>query len=75
MLDYGLDMSGVERDIALPDLVAEGEELDSLVSAEADWSKPTPAAGWTIAPQIAHLAAADANVLIASGARTRSAQS
>ncbi|OXM45049.1 TIGR03084 family metal-binding protein [Amycolatopsis alba] len=65
MLDYGLDLSGVERDLALPGLVAEGEELDALVSAAADWSKPTPAAGWTIAHQIAHLAAADANVLTA----------
>ncbi|SEH03488.1 hypothetical protein SAMN05444920_13748 [Nonomuraea solani] len=36
MLDYGLDMSGVERDRALPDLVAEGGELDALVSAHAD---------------------------------------
>ncbi|WP_254205311.1 TIGR03084 family metal-binding protein [Nocardia alni] len=65
MLDYGLDMSDVERDLALPDLVAEGDELDALVSAHADWSEPTPAVGWTIAHQIAHLAAADANVLIA----------
>ncbi|MEV6040922.1 TIGR03084 family metal-binding protein [Nonomuraea sp. NPDC052116] len=65
MLNYGLDMSGIELDVALPDLVAEGDELDALVSAQADWSKPTPAAGWTIAHQIAHLASADANVLIA----------
>lgn len=65
MLDYGLDMSDVERDLALPDLVAEGDELDALVSGQADWSKDTPATGWTIAHQIAHLAAADANVLIA----------
>lgn len=65
MLNYGLDMSSVELDLALPDLVAEGDELDALVSAHADWSKPTPAAGWSIAHQIAHLAAADANVLIA----------
>jgi uncharacterized protein (TIGR03084 family) len=65
MLNYGLDLSGVKHDLALPDLVAEGDELDALVSAEADWSKPTPAAGWTIAHQIAHLASADANVLIA----------
>jgi len=65
MLDYGLDVSGVERDLALPDLVAEGDELDVLVAARADWSEPTPAAGWTIAHQIAHLASADANVLIA----------
>ncbi|MFM9448638.1 maleylpyruvate isomerase N-terminal domain-containing protein [Streptomyces acidiscabies] len=34
---------------------------------------PTPAPGWTIAHQIAHLAAADANVLIAL--RTPSARS
>ena len=66
MLDYGLDLSGVEHDLALTDLVAEGAELDALVAAQPDWSVPTPAAGWTIAHQIAHLAAADANVLIAS---------
>ncbi|MFI6996345.1 TIGR03084 family metal-binding protein [Nocardia sp. NPDC050175] len=58
-------MSDVQRDVALPDLVAEGYELDALVSAQADWSKDTPAVGWTIAHQIAHLASADANVLIA----------
>ncbi|RJQ75196.1 maleylpyruvate isomerase family mycothiol-dependent enzyme [Pseudonocardiaceae bacterium YIM PH 21723] len=65
MLNYGLDMSAVPRDLVQPDLVAEGEELDALVSAEPDWTRPTPAVGWTIAHQIAHLAAADANVLIA----------
>ncbi|MER5788052.1 TIGR03084 family metal-binding protein [Streptomyces sp. NPDC001980] len=65
MLDYGLDTSGLDRDLALPDLVAEGDELDALVSAHTDWSLPTPAEGWTIAHQIAHLASADANVLIA----------
>jgi uncharacterized protein (TIGR03084 family) len=63
--DYGLDLSDVNRDLALPDLVAEGDALDALVSAQADWSVGTPAAGWTIAHQIAHLAAADDNVLIA----------
>lgn len=65
MLDYGLDMSCVDRDVALPDLVAEGDDLDALVSAHADWTRPTPAAGWTIAHQIAHLASVDANVLLA----------
>ncbi|MCR6488893.1 TIGR03084 family metal-binding protein [Amycolatopsis sp. OK19-0408] len=65
MIDYGLDLSAVERDLALPDLVAEGDELDALVAAEPDWTRLTPAAGWTIAHQIAHLAAADANVLVA----------
>ncbi|WP_040810403.1 TIGR03084 family metal-binding protein [Nocardia concava] len=65
MLDYGLDMSEVDRDLAIPDLIAEGEDLDALVSAEPDWTKPTPAVGWTIAHQIAHLAIAEANVLTA----------
>ncbi|GAA2808098.1 TIGR03084 family metal-binding protein [Crossiella cryophila] len=65
MLDYGLDLSTVDRAIALPDLVAEGDDLDALISATPDWSQPTPAAGWTIAHQIAHLAIADENVLTA----------
>jgi uncharacterized protein (TIGR03083 family) len=65
VIDYGLDLSTVERDHALPGLVAEGDELDALVAAEPDWTRPTPAAGWTIAHKIAHLAAADANVLVA----------
>ncbi|GAA1952429.1 TIGR03084 family metal-binding protein [Amycolatopsis minnesotensis] len=65
MLDYGLDLSAVEHELALPDLEAEGAELDALVSARTDWSTDTPAAGWTIAHQIAHLASADANALIA----------
>lgn len=41
----------------LADLQAEGEDLDALVSAISDeaWATPTPAEGWTIAHQIAHL--------------------
>ncbi|MGV9296304.1 maleylpyruvate isomerase family mycothiol-dependent enzyme [Amycolatopsis sp. NPDC003676] len=65
MLDYGLDLSEIAREVALPDLLAEGDDLDAVVSAEPDWSRPTPAAGWTIGHQIAHLAAADANVVLA----------
>lgn len=65
MLDYGLDLSEVPREAALPDLLAEGDDLDAIVSAEPDWSRPTPAEGWTIGHQIAHLTAADANVLLA----------
>ncbi|MDQ2584305.1 TIGR03084 family metal-binding protein [Saccharothrix yanglingensis] len=38
----------------LDDLRAESGVLDDLV-ADADWSLPTPAAGWTIAHQISHL--------------------
>lgn len=40
------------------DLIAEGEALDSLVTrlGPGQWALPTPAPGWTIAHQIAHLA-------------------
>jgi len=40
------------------DLIAEGEAVDSLVSGlePAQWRLPTPAAGWTVAHQIAHMA-------------------
>lgn len=46
------------RDV-ITDLIAEGEEIDRLVAGlgESQWSLPTPAPGWTIAHQIAHLAA------------------
>ena len=45
----------------LADLQAESEDLDALVSVlTADgWTTPTPAPGWTIAHQIAHLAWTD----------------
>ena len=39
------------------DLAAEGDALDQLVAnlAEAQWELPTPAPGWTIKHQVAHL--------------------
>ncbi|MET9617750.1 TIGR03084 family metal-binding protein [Kitasatospora indigofera] len=45
----------------LADLRAENAELDALVAAldPAGWARPTPAEGWTIAHQIAHLAWTD----------------
>ena len=45
----------------LADLTAECAELDGLVAPldDADWARETPAAGWTIAHQIAHLAWTD----------------
>jgi uncharacterized protein (TIGR03084 family) len=45
----------------LADLQAESEDLDALVSALSDWAwaTATPADGWTIAHQIAHLAWTD----------------
>jgi uncharacterized protein (TIGR03084 family) len=53
----------------LADLVAEGDELDTTVSTldESGWRTPTPADGWTIAHQIAHLTWTDrASVLAAT---------
>ncbi|WP_216216518.1 TIGR03084 family metal-binding protein [Amycolatopsis aidingensis] len=54
--------------VILDDLAAESGELDELVAAlpAAEWSRPTPAAGWTIAHQIAHLAWTDDEALIAA---------
>ena len=51
----------------LADLQAESEDLDALVSALSDeaWATPTPAEGWTIAHQIAHLAWTDAAATLA----------
>ena len=41
----------------IADLAAEGDDLDAIVAALADdsWSIETPAAGWDIALQVAHL--------------------
>ena len=65
MLNYNLDVSDVDFEEDWSGLAAEGDLLDALAAAEDDWTRPTPAAGWTIAHQIAHLAAADANVVLA----------
>jgi enediyne biosynthesis protein E11 len=49
-------MTGLEN--VFSDLAAEGDELDRLVAGlePAQWALPTPAPGWTVANQIAHLA-------------------
>jgi len=46
------------RDV-ISDLRADGEDLDRLLDGldESDWALPTPATGWTVKHQIAHLAA------------------
>jgi uncharacterized protein (TIGR03084 family) len=51
--------SDAER--VLADLRAEGDELDRMVAdlPAADWARPTPADGWTIAHQVSHLAWTD----------------
>ena len=49
------------------DLRAEGDELDRLVAELSDegWATPTPAPGWSIAHQIAHLTWTDDKALLA----------
>jgi uncharacterized protein (TIGR03084 family) len=49
-------------ELVLTDLAAESDDLDRTVAglAPADFDRPTPAPGWTIAHQIAHLAWTDA---------------
>jgi len=52
----------------LSDLAAEGAWLDEVLAGrqDADWSQPTPAPGWTIAHQVAHLAWTDTQALRAA---------
>lgn len=58
----------VELSAVLADLAAESEELDQVVAGLSDeqWALDTPAAGWTIAHQIAHLAWTDKQALLAA---------
>ena len=53
--------------VLLDDLSAEGDDLDDLVSALSPerWRTETPAAGWTVAHQVGHLAWTDAATLMA----------
>ncbi|MEU6024720.1 TIGR03084 family metal-binding protein [Micromonospora sp. NPDC047134] len=48
-----------EQPNVIADLIAEGEDIDRLVAdlGEQGWATPTPAPGWTVAHQVAHLAA------------------
>src|SRR5262245_16081319 len=52
----------------ITDLAAESAEVDALVAnlPAADWARPTPAEGWTIAHQVAHLAWTDQAALMAT---------
>lgn len=56
----------VELNALVADLLAEGAEIDALVAGldEAGWARPTPAAGWTVAHQVAHLAWTDQRALL-----------
>jgi uncharacterized protein (TIGR03084 family) len=57
-----------DLDALLADLAAEGDELDQLVSplTPEQWATETPAAGWTIATQIAHLTWTDSVSIVAA---------
>ena len=58
----------VELSQLLTDLTEESADLDALVADRpaVDWAEPTPAPGWTIAHQIAHLAWTDHVALLAA---------
>jgi uncharacterized protein (TIGR03084 family) len=58
----------VELNALVADLRAEGDEIDALVRElpPDGWSRPTPAADWTVAHQIAHLAWTDERALLAA---------
>ena len=60
----------VELNALVADLRAEGDEIDALVRGLSPdgWARPTPAAGWTVAHQVAHLAWTDERALLAATA-------
>lgn len=60
-------MTGVLEQV-LVDLATEGDRLEALVAdlSEERWRTPTPAAGWDVATQVAHLAWTDEAALAAA---------
>lgn len=52
----------------LRDLAAESADLDGIVAglAPQQWATPTPAPGWSVAHQIAHLAETDTAAIVAA---------
>ncbi|GAA1513798.1 TIGR03084 family metal-binding protein [Nocardioides humi] len=57
-------------DELLADLHTESHLLRTAVAAADAWTRDTPAAGWTVATQIAHLAWTDEVAVLAAGADT-----
>ena len=57
----------------LADLATEGDRLEALVADLSDeqWRTPTPAAGWDVATQVAHLAWTDEAALAAATDKQR----
>lgn len=58
----------VDTRTVLDDLRAEADAVDALVTGPGahHWHHPTPAPGWTVAHQVAHLAWTDAQALLAT---------
>ncbi len=58
----------MELNALVADLRAEGDEIEALVRdlPPDGWARPTPAEGWTVAHQIAHLAWTDERALLAA---------
>jgi uncharacterized protein (TIGR03084 family) len=58
-----VDMPGLVADLA-----AESADLEAMLAplGDADWQRPTPAAGWCIADQVSHLAFFDDAALTAA---------
>jgi uncharacterized protein (TIGR03084 family) len=56
----------------LADLTAEGDQLRAAVAGldEDGWATPTPAEGWTVATQVAHLLWTDEVAVLAAGSLT-----
>ena len=66
-------MSTSVLESVLADLAAEGDRLEALVSGldESGWRTPTPAAGWDVATQVAHLAWTDEAAVAAATDKER----
>lgn len=58
-----------EKNDVVSALAAAGDEFDALVAGlgDAQWSLPTPAPGWTVAHQVAHIAATFRLAALAAG--------
>lgn len=58
----------------LADLTAEGDQLRAAVVDADAWTTPTPAPGWTVATQVAHLLWTDEVAVLAAGSHTDEAK-
>lgn len=72
----GTDTRTDTRTDTVAAFLAEAADIDALVAGldETGWRRDTPAAGWTIAHQIAHLAWTDETAVVAATDPTRFAE-